>query len=99
LTYKPSIDPSNINATEKTTRTIAVWVAHPLDDSRQPDDRGGEEAVRLVRVQAAGDWLGLIACSVDVEMQESMILNQPKRAVNELGLRPASAPLVDLSTR
>ncbi len=89
-----------INTTDKTGMAVSVWVNHPLDDRYMIENKGGHEAIRGARetIERNGaEWLGLLGVTVDMEMQEGSIINQPKQVettIDDLGLRPVSSLVI-----
>jgi hypothetical protein len=78
-----------INTSQKTGMAVAVWVNHPLDDRYPVSRRGGDEAIATVKAlleRNGTEWLGLLGATVDLEMQEETIVNQPKDSLADIAL-------------
>lgn len=88
VTWVPS-DAGRINTTDKTGMTVELWVNHPLDERWKQEDRGGDQAIREAQriMKAKGvEWLGLLGLAIDIDDREDTIINQPRRAVSDLGI-------------
>ena len=94
VTWVPS-DAGRINTTDKTGMTVELWVNHPLDERWKREDRGGDQAIRdaeRIMKSKGVEWLGLLGLVIDLDDREDTIINQPRRAVSDLGIDGGELP-------
>lgn len=96
LTWVPS-NAGRINTTDKHVIGVSAWVNAPDDDRYKSDQRGGEQAVTIVKRKLASEGIECLAVmQVEVtNLHERSIVNQPKGmsssddlgSLSDLGLR------------